>query len=642
MIQGFRDTLSDRSSFYCHTSNVDSCGRCSLLGKRYTSIVQSRVSYSTGSILAHVQGLQSLADSLHQLSKDGSQGVCNDVNEIGVVTRDVESTVSKLVSNFTQYQRDLRTCACSQHDSQALASKLGNRDTARASMCRELRDSLTLLVRCVRNEKRTLSDGRHVVGSALANANCRLQLLRDALDAARDCVVKYNVNQRDVSDTMGALFDASSSGSCDVVRALSWWQEWKASMHYEQVAGATDACMKQAITACSEGLSAMLGVDNQQQEKAEKVKEALKAVGKASDCEAALHASNPMLLVPVTPLMRAAEQLLQATSAQVTALQHVCTVYDDILRLHDTESQCLDLHGEKFALKHRAVEAMNEASKAHKQARARLRRDETLKHLCEDDPSILEEEGTTFSALQEKILEKKRALKEVATVLHTALESLLDVQDYFPEVCVHFKSGLSKELLAVWRPDLTIEMFDSRETLSTGANHTVYKGEMDGKVYALKEFRLASDDGLQKLLREAAMLRKMRHPAIIEIVGVFEDTSSNNKQDRRMLLQMPFFEHGTLDNWVKSEAPEWRTVRTVLLDVAGALEHLHASLVVHCDVKPPNILVAANCRGRLADFDISVDYATRTSTRFAGTKVAYTAGFDAPELPRCPSYLCVC
>jgi serine/threonine protein kinase len=150
---------------------------------------------------------------------------------------------------------------------------------------------------------------------------------------------------------------------------------------------------------------------------------------------------------------------------------------------------------------------------------------------------------------------------------------------------------------------------------------------MDGKTYALKEFKLASEVGLKELMREAAVLRRVRHPAIVEVLGVFEDTAN-----KTMLLQMSFFEHGTLQTWVDTEAPEWRAVRSVLLDIAGALEHLHAAGVVHCDVKPPNILVAPFFRGRLADFDISVDSATRTSTNFAATRVQYTAGFDAPEL----------
>jgi serine/threonine protein kinase len=234
--------------------------------------------------------------------------------------------------------------------------------------------------------------------------------------------------------------------------------------------------------------------------------------------------------------------------------------------------------------------------------------------------------------VHKSVQEGRQALKAAANELRTALAPLLELENYFPEVCTYIKSGLPQELFAVWRPDLTIEMFEVHQTLASGSNHTVYKASMGGKTYALKEFRLDSVRGLQQLMREAAMLRKMRHPAIVEIVSIFEDNSS--KGSKVMLLQMPFFEHGTLDTWVRTEVPKWHLVRTVLLDVAGALEYLHSASVVHCDVKPPNILVAPNCRGRLADFDISVDSATRTSTMCAATKAAYTAGFDAPELAK--------
>ena len=54
-----------------------------------------------------------------------------------------------------------------------------------------------------------------------------------------------------------------------------------------------------------------------------------------------------------------------------------------------------------------------------------------------------------------------------------------------------------------------------------------------------------------------------------------------------------------------------------------------------------NILVAANSRGRLADFDISVDTVTRTSSVYAATRVGFTAGFEAPELQKCVGVVCV-
>jgi len=48
-------------------------------------------------------------------------------------------------------------------------------------------------------------------------------------------------------------------------------------------------------------------------------------------------------------------------------------------------------------------------------------------------------------------------------------------------------------------------------------------------------------------------------------------------------------------------------VRTVMQDVVSALAHLHVKGIVHADVKPANILVGPDERGKLADFDISVD-----------------------------------
>lgn len=67
----------------------------------------------------------------------------------------------------------------------------------------------------------------------------------------------------------------------------------------------------------------------------------------------------------------------------------------------------------------------------------------------------------------------------------------------------------------------------------------------------------------------------------------------------------------------------------------SALVYLHSLGIVHCDVKPPNILIASDERARLADFDISVDLKTRVSVRYAKSKttcVGYTPGFEAPEL----------
>jgi len=124
----------------------------------------------------------------------------------------------------------------------------------------------------------------------------------------------------------------------------------------------------------------------------------------------------------------------------------------------------------------------------------------------------------------------------------------------------------------------------------------------------------------------------MCHPAIVPIVAVFRDTHKGS-----VMLQMPFYPYGQVDEWVKSSAPGWMAVRAVLQDITGALAHLHMNQIVHSDIKPPNILVGPRERGKLADFDISVASETRTTQQYLVTtrvRVGWTANFEAPELPQ--------
>jgi hypothetical protein len=95
------------------------------------------------------------------------------------------------------------------------------------------------------------------------------------------------------------------------------------------------------------------------------------------------------------------------------------------------------------------------------------------------------------------------------------------------------------------------------------------------------------------------------------------------------------YDNETLDRWAKrAPGPKWTQVRSVLLDALLGLGHLHANIVIHGDVKPANILVDGRERGRLADFDISIDTKDRTSALRITSRstIRATAGYAAPEL----------
>ena len=67
----------------------------------------------------------------------------------------------------------------------------------------------------------------------------------------------------------------------------------------------------------------------------------------------------------------------------------------------------------------------------------------------------------------------------------------------------------------------------------------------------------------------------------------------------------------------------------LLLDVCAAVAFAHAQLVVHCDLKPGNILVTASGRPMLLDFGISDTQAPAAGAHLTG--MAYTPRYASPE-----------
>ncbi len=339
-------------------------------------------------------------------------------------------------------------------------------------------------------------------------------------------------------------------------------------------------------------------------------------------------ADAAMLHLPAIEVLKAGEVLLEAMAHHIDGLQHASTVYLRVYKSYHLQSKCLGAAGEVYMSKLQAISALKEAKKAHKNAAKQLK----LALLHEDDSS--EDEQERMQA-QQDIKEKRKALKDASAAWHEALQQIIKLQQHFPEIIKEIRAGLPPELVDLWRPDLSLDAFESCLVLATDSRHKVYKAFMDGKAYALKEFVVTQSMDLKQLMREAAFLHRMQHPAIIKVLSIFEDNSNTSSS---MLLQMPFFEHGTLEEWIVNYQPGWRSVRVVLHDVAGALEHLHSLLVTHCDVKPSNILITADCRGCLADFDISVSAITRTctvaATRLLRTSIGFTPGYEAPELAR--------
>jgi predicted ATPase/serine/threonine protein kinase len=159
------------------------------------------------------------------------------------------------------------------------------------------------------------------------------------------------------------------------------------------------------------------------------------------------------------------------------------------------------------------------------------------------------------------------------------------------------------------------------EELGRGAMGTVYRGhdtllDRDVAVKVLSA-EVLSPDTRARLLREARAAAQLRHP---NIVPAFDAGEAEGTPYIVMELEGPSLldrPPGTLEEVV-----------SIARQMCAALEHAHSHGIVHRDVKPENVLVAADGLVKLADFGLVRTAASRLT---AEDTVVGTVYYLAPE-----------
>lgn len=135
---------------------------------------------------------------------------------------------------------------------------------------------------------------------------------------------------------------------------------------------------------------------------------------------------------------------------------------------------------------------------------------------------------------------------------------------------------------------------------------------------------LAEDEHVLKLFeREARALKKLSHPNIVSFYGLYNTPSF-------IFLLEQFVDGPSLKDVIKSKLGKPMDIPeaiTCLNAVASALGYAHANGVVHCDIKPGNVLIDRGGGVYLADFGIARHADSTTTT--LGT--LGTAAYMAPE-----------
>jgi len=126
----------------------------------------------------------------------------------------------------------------------------------------------------------------------------------------------------------------------------------------------------------------------------------------------------------------------------------------------------------------------------------------------------------------------------------------------------------------------------------------------------------------ERFRREARLLSRLSHPHIAELLDAGMNTFS------QPYLVLEYVDGMHIDKYCAETSLSIRGRIILFLDVALAVAHAHANLIVHRDIKPSNVLVDRQGRVKLLDFGIAKWIDTEGLTE--GTQ-ALSPEYAAPE-----------
>ena len=137
--------------------------------------------------------------------------------------------------------------------------------------------------------------------------------------------------------------------------------------------------------------------------------------------------------------------------------------------------------------------------------------------------------------------------------------------------------------------------------IEIGAWGVVYKGVLfDNRVVAIKHLNEANQ-GEDEFLAKVSIIGRLNHMNLIDIWGYCI-------KGKHRLLVYEYMEHDSLAKNLSSNVLDWRKMFEIALGTTKGLAYLHEEClewVLHCNMKPQNILLDSNYHPKVADFGLS-------------------------------------
>ncbi|XP_016498144.1 G-type lectin S-receptor-like serine/threonine-protein kinase LECRK4 [Nicotiana tabacum] len=245
-----------------------------------------------------------------------------------------------------------------------------------------------------------------------------------------------------------------------------------------------------------------------------------------------------------------------------------------------------------------------------------------------------------------KVGQSRKKKSNTRAQLTAGLISSSSLAVLFGALALYYHPSPRRLIRRKWQPDLSRIGINFREftykelheatngfskLLGKGASGNVYSGILNLKdiqvEIAVKRLEEVAEPSEKAFMTELKIIGRTHHKNLVKLLGFGID-------DNHFLLVYELMKNGALSDFLFKEGmlPTWSHRSEMALGIARGLLYLHEECdtpIIHCDIKPQNVLLDNKYNAKISDFGLSkllkMDQ-TRTDTCARGT-----VGYLAPE-----------